>query len=43
MKLNYNCPDSYKSGEGQGSCEGYEPGSEESKPEKLKMLQISNL
>jgi len=36
MKLNYNCPDSYKSGEGQGSCKGYEPGSKESKPEKTK-------
>jgi hypothetical protein len=27
MKLNYNCPDDYKNGEGEGSCKGYKPGS----------------
>lgn len=28
IKLNYNCPDDYKNGEGEGSCKGYKPGSE---------------
>ena len=32
IKLNYNCPEKYKDGEGQGSCKGYKPGTE--KPEK---------
>lgn len=27
IKLNYNCPDDYKNGEGEGSCKGYKPGS----------------
>lgn len=26
QKLNYNCPASYKQGDGKGSCAGYEPG-----------------
>jgi len=36
MKLNFNCPKSYKDGEGQGSCKGYTPGfgKPESKPTK---------
>lgn len=32
MKLNYNCPDDYKNGEGEGSCKGYKPGMEKQKP-----------
>ena len=27
IKLNFNCPDDYKNGEGEGSCKGYKPGS----------------
>ena len=36
MKLNHNCPDDYKNGEGEGSCKGYKPGMKKQKPVKKK-------
>ena len=34
QKLNYNCPSSYKDGEGEGSCKGYKPGNQDYESKK---------
>ena len=41
MKLNFNCPQEYKDGEGQGSCKGYRPGSEKSEDKSSKASKPS--